>query len=461
MKKLLSLIFVVAFALTTFAQDVIPTSFPRKYLIEHFTGEACVYCPGGMDAIADYMKTHNCVWLSHHYGYNNDEYTIPANQIVGEFNGVQGAPNVSLNRDIVSWKYNGKVGGNSAAQLAFHPGYLEDLTMAHADTAVASVIIENTFANDTLTVHVHGQVGDTSIHKLLLSVSVKESGLIGKQQDAYNGWGNGWLEFVHTNVARAFLSAVMGDTVVVTGQTYDKTYTFPWKAAWNATNSSVVAYLTDMTKKPVINANEAPVVSGTAGGSDIEHGGITVVPYSESGAPKADITCTTISKQADGNFTSVVLRSTQVVRASNYSCTPYLELYVATTQPGQLPDGTYPVAPSLDSLSVNMVVPGFLIEEDFVIGGSQLYYVYPENGKLYIIKSWLLVGGEIVVEDGGKYIHGTLKTFNGKSFTITYGTPTPVDDVNALQAPVKFIENGQLIIRQGDKHFNLQGVQIR
>ena len=34
------------------AQEV-PASFPRKYLIEHFTGDQCGYCPYGMYSIME------------------------------------------------------------------------------------------------------------------------------------------------------------------------------------------------------------------------------------------------------------------------------------------------------------------------------------------------------------------------------------------------------------------------
>ena len=38
---------------------VVPSAFPKKHIIEHFTGEACGYCPYGMAFIQDYLKDKN------------------------------------------------------------------------------------------------------------------------------------------------------------------------------------------------------------------------------------------------------------------------------------------------------------------------------------------------------------------------------------------------------------------
>ena len=62
MKKISTISLLLLFAIVTFATEAIPTSFPRKHLIEHFTGEACGYCPYGMESIEEYVTNHpNCV----------------------------------------------------------------------------------------------------------------------------------------------------------------------------------------------------------------------------------------------------------------------------------------------------------------------------------------------------------------------------------------------------------------
>ena len=139
MKKILTSLLLLV-AVMASAQDV-PSSFPRKFLLEHFTGEGCIYCPGGMAAMVEYIQntTTPCIWVSHHYGYQDDEYTIPENAKIGKASGVEDAPNVSINRT--------KITGTA---IGFHPGYLVEDGMADLiakkceATAEASVVITHT-----------------------------------------------------------------------------------------------------------------------------------------------------------------------------------------------------------------------------------------------------------------------------------------------------------------------------
>ena len=78
MKKILTVVMLLCATLVASAQEV-PSSFPRKFLLEHFTDEECIYCPGGMAAMVEYTQntTTPCVWVSHHYGYAKpDDYNI-------------------------------------------------------------------------------------------------------------------------------------------------------------------------------------------------------------------------------------------------------------------------------------------------------------------------------------------------------------------------------------------------
>ena len=163
------------------AQEV-PTSFPRKYLLEHFTGDGCGNCPGGMAAMVGYTQSVStpCIWVSHHYGYNEDEYTISESAKIAKAIAVSGAPNLGINRT--------KITGTA---IAFHPGYLVEDGMADLiakkceATAEASVVINHTY--DTLTrelnVTVSGQVANAEVTEYLLTVLIKENGLVGKQED--------------------------------------------------------------------------------------------------------------------------------------------------------------------------------------------------------------------------------------------------------------------------------------
>ena len=54
MKKIFTSILLLVAAIMS-AQEV-PSSFPRKFLMEHFTGEGCGNCPMGMASMVEYIK---------------------------------------------------------------------------------------------------------------------------------------------------------------------------------------------------------------------------------------------------------------------------------------------------------------------------------------------------------------------------------------------------------------------
>ena len=64
-------------------QDTIPASFPKKHLIEEFTGQACGYCPDGMDAVHEFVGNDtNWVLVLHHAGYSDDHFTVKGSKTI-------------------------------------------------------------------------------------------------------------------------------------------------------------------------------------------------------------------------------------------------------------------------------------------------------------------------------------------------------------------------------------------
>ena len=55
MKKIFTVLVLLCATLAVSAQEV-PSSFPRKFLIEHFTGDQCGYCPYGMYSIVEHIE---------------------------------------------------------------------------------------------------------------------------------------------------------------------------------------------------------------------------------------------------------------------------------------------------------------------------------------------------------------------------------------------------------------------
>ena len=455
MKKIFTVLVLLCATLIVSAQEV-PTSFPRKYLIEHFTGDQCGYCPYGMYSImeyAAYYTTTPCIWVSHHEGYNVDEYTIPESAKIASTCGVQGAPNMAMNRT--------KVQGST---IAFHPGYLVEDGMAatianKCDTvAEASVVIDHNYNVDTreLNVTVSGQVGDPTKTEYLLTVLIKENGLIGKQADYYWSWKTaGYKEFMHPCVVRDLLTvSQLGDTVKVENQAYSKTFTYTVSEKWVAENCQVVAYITPLAKKPIINAEETPLVAGTTGGTEYQPFGITEIKE-PTNASKLSFEALELNKVADDKL-AVELVATSSTRSDFYGplkLAIYLEFNTTDTI---LPIDTLDFAEGneLNTFSTGTVD---LVKQSF--GGSHMaYYLAADMESMCHI--WRIKSGKLLVyEDGSFYSSGKLD--NNKNFTITCTLPkddTAVEDVVFDKAHVeKLMRDGRIIINIDGVEYDMQG----
>ncbi len=457
MKKIfISLLLLVAVCVS--AQEV-PTSFPRKYLIEHFTGDQCGYCPGGMYSIVSYsmfFTTTPCIWVSHHYGYNNDEYTISESAKIGAACGVQGAPNMAMNRT--------KVMGTA---IAFHPGYLTEDGMAETiaskceTEAEASVVINHTYNADTreLNVTVSGQVANTDVTEYLLSVLIKENGLVGKQADYTYSWKtSGYKEFLHPCVARDFLTegSTLGDTVKVENQAYSKTFTYTISDQWVAENCNIVAYITPLTKKPIINAEETPLVAGTTGGKEYLPFGITE-NLAPTNATKLNFDTLELGKPTDDKLT-IQLVASNSTRSDAYGPVKLVVYLDFNTPDAFLPTATtleFAEGNELNTFSIGTVD---LAQQSF--DGSLMAY-YLASTMEDICHIWRITSGTMTVEaNGGFIVEGKLD--NGKNYKVTYELPTAVDNVVFDKAHAeKLIREGKCIIRIDDVEYDMQGRLIK
>ena len=244
-------------------------SYPRKHLIEEFTGQDCGYCPYGMDCIHAFMADDpNFVLILHHYGYKKDHFSVAGSKTITNALGVDGAPSVAIDR--------AKVNYGSGKGVVFYPGDLETTKKSQFDTTTyASIFITNEYkaSSRKLTIRVSGEISEPWAEDLHLTVLIKESGMIDYQADYYET-KNGWKEFCHTNAVRAFLTAPKGDEMDVRERRYKEKYTIELDESWVPENCMVVAFITEGFQ-PVVQVEQTPVIAGTAGGADIEHGGIT------------------------------------------------------------------------------------------------------------------------------------------------------------------------------------------
>lgn len=448
MKKIFTVLVLVCATLVATAQDI-PTSFPRKFLIEHFTGDQCGYCPDGMYAIRDHIDnaTIPYIWVSHHYGYNTDEYSIAESQYIGKNVGVQGAPNMDLNRT--------KLMGST---IAFHPGYLPDLTSTIAakfdSTAEASVVINHNYdpATRQLDITVSGQVANADVTEYLVSVLVKENGLIGKQADYTYAWKSGaWTRFMHPRVVRDFVTTHFGDTVKVENQTYSRSWTFTMDNSWVAENCCVVAYITSLAKRPIINAEQAPVVAGTTGGEQY-----TALAITTSNAPtnsdKLAFEEISYSKPSADKLLVKLFNSKSV--KTEYGAAKSLLTLEFNTTAEELPVGLFDI---LAGDTENTMTIGEFVLEDLGYKGSYFQYVQIQGGDTIPRYTWCINSGKIQVEENGNFLMAG-NFYNGKHYTINYTNPTTnVENITTEEKIVKLMRDGQIIIRKGNQEYTILG----
>ena len=462
------------------------TLFPRKHLIEEFTGQACGYCPYGMDCISEFMKNDtNFILILHHYGYQADNFSVAESKTITNSLGVNGAPSVAIDR--------AKTKTSETNTIVFHPAYLPEETdkAQFATETYASVNIANTYdpKKHKLTVTVSGEIRKEDHPALNLTVLVKESGMLDSQADYYGSF-EGWKEFRHCNAVRLFLTAAKGDALTIDSTThrYSATYTTTLKDTWVPENCMVVAFLGE-SFKPIIQVEDEPVVAGTAGGADIEHGGVTPVPvadyYPEPNATKgpgdysgaemeeleiANAYRTAYPEEGYNEWSIQAYSTSRTITVSGVKCVPFLWMYFFTAiDEKTLPNGTFTFDTSHQP---GTAYAGFRDDEHQQIDGSIFYFTsksYFNQGYLVPSAEWLITEGSFVMSDTGWSIRG--KARNGSDIRIVgttaieyEGKPQDIDLVNTDDARIahKHIEDGRLVIRTADGQvFTTTGQRIR
>ena len=412
--------------------EVNDSIFPKKHLIEEFTGQDCGYCPGGMDAIQEFIgNDSNWVLVLHHYGYKNDHFTVSGSSTIGSSLNVSGAPQVCINRQ--KTKYGA---GNS---ILFSPGYLPESTSKTQfdKTTYASIVLNNEYdaATRKLTVKVSGIIAPVDHTGLKLTVLVKESGMIDYQQD-YNATYEGWQEFRHANAMRVFLTNAKGDAIEKDAKRrYSAEYSTTLDEKWVPENCMVVAFLTEAFK-PVIQAEEKPVVDGSKGGADLPHQGITRVPVADyypepnatdgpahySGKDSETLSVANASYASypgyGFNFWEIQAYDlSSTVTISRTICVPFASIYLFTaTGQTAISQGSYELNTSMEP---GTAYAGFRDDEKYYIGGSQFYFVdkaYLLQGYLIPAAEWLIAEGTMTVNESSWAIEG--KAWNGSAIRL-------------------------------------------
>ena len=445
------------------AQEV-PTFFPRKFLLEHFTSANCNECPMGMKYIVEYLdkQTTPYIWVSHHAVYGTDEYTIPAsNAIAKNYLGINTVPSVVFNRSeqdglLVIKAWNLDYWNADGRKVA-------DDTLSEA-----SVVIEHQFdmATRRLEVTVSGQVANTHRKEYLLNILIKENGLVGKQEDAFCSWkGAKWKEYMHPRVVRDFVTATFGDTVKVENQAYSYTKSYVIDEEWIPENCCVVAYLTPLEKSPVINAEQAPLVAGTEGGEQYGPYGIT-----EGKGPNTSISFDSVkvTRLWNGQL-EMMLTSSKTIKTSYFGICKQVGYVCVNTMDDVLQAGTYPI---VEGEGLGTITAGYRVDEEETLGGSRLFYAVSadlKNGIVTPIHMWRMSSGEMTIDDAGN-ISLTFTTYNGTTVTASAkydflpAATGGVDGVGVQEfrssGVQKVLCNGQLLIEKQGQWYSVLGCKI-
>lgn len=431
-------------------------AFPKKNLIEEFTGQACGYCPFGMDCIHEFIGNDaNWIVILHHYGYKADNFTVSGSATVSNALKVDGAPSMAVNRATTDYKEDKTV--------IFHPAYLEEVARSQfATRTYASVNINNSYNADTkeLNVHVSGEVAKNDHPTLYLTVLVTESGMVDTQADYYNTF-EGWSEFRHTNAVRAFLTKAKGEQINISNGKYEADYQLNIKDAWVPENCMVVAFLTE-DFNPVIQVEQSPIVKGSTGGADIQHGGITAVPvadyYPEPDATKGpsnysglEADTLTVSQAyykqyPDYGVTEWLIQTynkSVSVKVSATTCIPFAQIYFYTDVNGDVttvPTGTFPFT---NTYLPETAEAGYRNDTAVATGGSMFYYInksYFSLGYLVPVVQWLITNGELTIGTNSWSIVGHTK--NGSSIRLV--GKGKIQNKGKINAPARIPSRSEL-----------------
>lgn len=208
----------------------------RTILIEKFTGQNCGYCPGGESNIQLSIKGMEArvARIDHHYGFGNDMFTIEASQRIGNFYGVNSAPNCMVNRMVQDCKEIPDVDG----EVVWHPGYMTAVMVADeiSRPAYVSVNIDRTYDEATreLTVTVSGKATKDMVGKRL-TVALTQSGYVAKQAGAD-------ANYRHNDFPVDFLTAYNGDELEwKADNTYEHTFKYVVKEKYGSVKADVDA----------------------------------------------------------------------------------------------------------------------------------------------------------------------------------------------------------------------------
>ena len=238
-----------------------PAEVGRAVLIEDFTGQRCVNCPFGTEAINNIIETYgedNIVAVGIHSGplgfSGNKKFPLGLKTATGD-------------EYYKYWDSQNKLGQPWAMiNRCFSPNMDYNTWAAYVASIITqkaklSISVNNVYdaASRTLTTEIDN-FGIDGVTTGKLQVWLIEDGITAMQMMPD---GNADAEYVHNHVFRAAVNGTWGEDVTVSeGEHTTKQYTYTLPETYNAENVSVVAFVYNdsgveqVVKKAIISNEE-------------------------------------------------------------------------------------------------------------------------------------------------------------------------------------------------------------
>lgn len=299
MKKITLLLIAFVSTISAFAQA------PKKVLLEDFTGTWCGFCPRGKTVMEDCMNTYpNVIGITDH---NGDGLANAFSNAIDAGLAIAAYPNGSVDRFLFSGETTvgmstSKWKSKCASRLLTTTPVAVNFTSTYNSTTRAlSVTVTANFVGSSS--------GDLRINCVLI-----EDGIITTGDPQSNYMGNGcsspdptspWYSFpcsisnyVHDGVARINLAndnwgtASVIPNPVTSGNSYSQIYSYTLPSTWNATNVSIVAFVSKYgaasSAREILNSIKG--VIGTATGIIENHNVASLDVKQNTPNPFTDIT---------------------------------------------------------------------------------------------------------------------------------------------------------------------------
>ena len=231
----------------------------NRALIEQFTGQSCPNCPPGAAnlkaAIEATGHPEYFVWVAHHDGYYEDDFTLAESSTITDALGVNGAPSICVNRTSVAGQ-----------GLVWHPSSATAVNLlgCYATPAKATLEFNHTLVGDSITVNVSGTTAESAAK---VSVILIQSGITAKQSGANSN-------YVHNNAPCLFLTPAKGqDLTIGEGGAFSATLSGKIPATFGEGNFNTVysdievvvfvhGDIKSSANRNVFNADKKPLLEG-------------------------------------------------------------------------------------------------------------------------------------------------------------------------------------------------------